>query len=301
MSEFDTITARLGDIGAKTLFFVCGSMKSGNTWLQILLDPHPEIICGGEGHFTDKLAPILQDAVNQYGRYIGWKNAQKIGGLDGYPRLGQTELIYLIRTTILLLFNAQTGGKAVAAIGEKTPDSIMAMPLLDLVFPEARFIHLVRDGCDCAASGWFHNQRMTPDWQEKNFPTLESYAAATATATATATEWAHEQRLAASFTEARPERCLTLRYEDLVDAPAGTFATALDFLGVDHDPATVAACHGRGAFASLSGGRAAGEENRGSFFRKGVAGDWRNHFSAEANSAFIREAGLWLAHFGYPE
>ena len=295
MSTHRDLTSRLSDIGNKTLFFVCGSMKSGNTWLQILLDAHPAVSCGGEAHFTDKLIPILQDAVNQYGRYIEWKNAQKIGGLDGYPRFGEPELIHLIRTSILLLFNAQVGDKAVAAIGEKTPDSIMAMPLLDLVVPEARFIHLVRDGRDCAASGWFHNKRVTPDWLEKNYATLEEYAAATAI------EWAHEQRLACEFTVARPNRSLTLRYEDLIGDTKGTLAKALDFLGIGHDAATLNTCQSQADFASLSGGRPTGDEDRGSFFRKGVAGDWRNHLSAEANAAFIREAGSWLAHFGYPE
>ena len=294
MSRPDDLSRRIGDLGRKTIFFVCGSMKSGTTWLQILLDAHPAISCGGEGHFSDKLTPILQDAVNDYGRYIDWKNKQNIGGLDGYPSLGAPHLTYLLRTAILLLFSEQSKGRRVRAVGEKTPDNISGMPLLNQIFPEAKFIHLVRDGRDCAASGWFHNSRLSPAWLAQEFPTMEAYAAATAKG------WAREQAAAVAFARERPQRCLALRYEDLIEDTATAFRSVLTFLGMPHDAATIADCCAKSDFAKLSGGRAPGKEDRASFYRKGVAGDWRNHFSAEANAAFIREAGPWLTHFGYP-
>ena len=46
-------------------------------------------------------------------------------------------------------------------------------------------------------------------------------------------------------------------------------------------------------------GRAAGEENAKSYLRKGVAGDWRNHFSDEAEAVFERHAGEALRRLGY--
>ena len=47
-------------------------------------------------------------------------------------------------------------------------------------FPRAKFIHLVRDGRDCAVSGWFHNRRISPDWLNGAHPSLDAYSAATA-------------------------------------------------------------------------------------------------------------------------
>ncbi len=102
-----------------------------------------------------------------------------------------------------------------------------------------------------------------------------------------------------TFAQQRPGRCLFVRYEDLTAAPEANLVRILDFLGLDRNPATVAECCAKSSFAKLAAGRAPGHEDPASFFRKGVAGDWRNHFSAEADAAFIREAGPWLSHFGY--
>jgi Sulfotransferase domain len=46
-------------------------------------------------------------------------------------------------------------------------------------------------------------------------------------------------------------------------------------------------------------GRKPGEEDRKSFLRKGVVGDWRNHFSSEARVTFDRYAGEELILLGY--
>ena len=46
-------------------------------------------------------------------------------------------------------------------------------------------------------------------------------------------------------------------------------------------------------------GRRPGEEDRGAFIRKGVAGDWPNHFSLEAAEVFNDLAGDALIHLGY--
>jgi hypothetical protein len=70
-------------------------------------------------------------------------------------------------------------------------------------------------------------------------------------------------------------------------------------LGVEASQALLAGCLTQASFAKFSSGRSPGEENRLSFFRKGVVGDWRNHFSAEANAVFRERAGAWLDRLGY--
>jgi hypothetical protein len=45
-------------------------------------------------------------------------------------------------------------------------------------------------------------------------------------------------------------------------------------------------------------GRRPGEEDKRSFLRKGVVGDWRNHFSQEARETFDRYAGSELILLG---
>lgn len=48
-------------------------------------------------------------------------------------------------------------------------------------------------------------------------------------------------------------------------------------------------------------GRKSGEENRGHFIRKGVAGDWKNHFTRESAEVFNRLAGKTLITLGYEQ
>lgn len=53
------------------------------------------------------------------------------------------------------------------------------------------------------------------------------------------------------------------------------------------------------SFKRLSGGRAPGEESEGHKFRKGVPGDWRNHFTAKHIKAFQDLHGDLVERLGY--
>ena len=54
-------------------------------------------------------------------------------------------------------------------------------------------------------------------------------------------------------------------------------------------------------FRKLSGGRAQGDEVRTEKYRKGVAGDWRNHFTARVAREFARWNGDLAERAGYAE
>lgn len=53
------------------------------------------------------------------------------------------------------------------------------------------------------------------------------------------------------------------------------------------------------SFERQSGGRKPGQENKGSFVRKGIVGDWRTQFTQEAREVFDRYAGDELIRLGY--
>src|SRR3546814_10996185 len=60
LSEVEELQALLASAG---VFIVTGVTKSGTTWLQRMLDSHPEIACGGESKlnvFLTQLGPALR-------------------------------------------------------------------------------------------------------------------------------------------------------------------------------------------------------------------------------------------------
>jgi len=58
-------------------------------------------------------------------------------------------------------------------------------------------------------------------------------------------------------------------------------------------------CVSSASFEKLSRGRSRGQEDPTSFFRKGVAGEWRNVFTEEDGKIFEEEAGELLVRLGY--
>lgn len=95
-----------------------------------------------------------------------------------------------------------------------------------------------------------------------------------------------------------PDRSLAVRYEDLLADTAGTFREVARLYGLPDDPETVESIVEAHRFERLTGGRSRGEEGD-SFFRKGTAGDWRNHFTEELAQLYREVAGRALADFGY--
>lgn len=92
-----------------------------------------------------------------------------------------------------------------------------------------------------------------------------------------------------------------VRYEDLLTDPRRTFATAMTSLtGKEADLDLVDLSLRRYDFAR-NAGRERGTEDRSSFFRKGIAGDWENHFTYRAGEVFDRYAGDLLTDLGYAE
>jgi hypothetical protein len=92
-----------------------------------------------------------------------------------------------------------------------------------------------------------------------------------------------------------------VRYEDLLEHPKEEVERLLGFLGVDTEEALVEHCVSQASFEKLSKGRERGEEDPSSFYRKGIAGDWKNYFTEEDRRVFKEEAGELLIRLGYEE
>lgn len=291
--DFDALHDAVARVRSKQVFFIGGAPKSGTTWLQLLLNAHAGISCHGEGHFANRLLPTLTKAMKVYNTTINLKNQSIFEGLEGQPLFTNRHVFYLVTVAISLMLCRPEKANAAQIVGDKTPDNVQFFPLLATLFPQARFIHIIRDGRDCAVSAWFHNLRLNSTQLASKFPSFDKFAEHIAQI------WVANVGGGARFAAENPARCLSIRYEDLSADPLNVLDQVCTFLGASRDAATLRACLAAADFDRLSGGRPRGEEDRRSFFRRGLPGDWRNHFDARTERAFRMRAEPWLSNFRY--
>lgn len=90
-----------------------------------------------------------------------------------------------------------------------------------------------------------------------------------------------------------------LKYEDLLADGLQALSHAMSTLtGEPADPDRIRMALNKFSFERQSG-RPTGQEDRSSFLRKGIVGDWRHHFSRQSAEVFDRYAGQTLITTGY--
>lgn len=278
-------------LAACQLFFVGGAPRSGTTWLQSLLDSHPEVSCHGEGLFMKHLAEPLEAMMEERRQALTAKNSRVFRHTGGYKLPQPEDVEFLLGTAVLLALERQSAGKACRAIGEKTPENVFFFTRLKRLFPGAKFIGIARDPRDVLTSAWhfFHKPTVGEDDAAAKIPFIRSALPSLD----------NGARTMLALREQYPSDCMIVTYERMREAPAPVAAQLFRFLGVSDGGDVVADCVARTSFAALSGGRSAGVAQDGSFFRKGVVGDWHSTLSPEMNEMILRELGWMFPHFGW--
>jgi hypothetical protein len=99
---------------------------------------------------------------------------------------------------------------------------------------------------------------------------------------------------------------IRLRYEAVVADTAREMSQLFECLDIVMPQGLLKAIIRRNRFERLTvgrkfwqQGRGPGQENPTSHFRKGIVGDWRNHFNQDHRQRFKELAGDWLVEMGY--
>ena len=133
------------------LLFVVGAPRSGTTWLQGMLGDRPEIATPQE---TDLFRLYLDPVVQAWNRQVTAASTESGRRRKGLPFV-LTEAEFLTATGALLssVLAAVLRMKPTAeVVVEKSPAHSLSIDTIVRYAPEARFIHMVRDGRDAAAS-----------------------------------------------------------------------------------------------------------------------------------------------------
>jgi hypothetical protein len=155
-------------------------------------------------------------------------------GIAALEGKGREESDALIANFVEGLFRPASERVSAARWCEKTPRNVLFMERLYQLFPDMRFIHIVRDGRDVVAS--MMRRGFWPVAAGHEFPTLAAYQG-DITPRLAAGYWAEVLALAETFTtRIPPSSYFELRLEDLVSRPDSLLQELCEFLGEDFDP-----------------------------------------------------------------
>jgi len=310
-----------------TVFFVAGEMRSGTSWLRRTLSAHPEVVCGHEGSFfgwgySREEIPVYAGPVSSFTRALAvseefkvWHDLPWNQWSDGY----EEDLRNLTRLSIDYFLAKEVARTGKRIVGDKSPQHTGNLDEIYEIYPDARVIHIVRDGRDVAVSVMHHWWRLAKDQPEGVFDLTpeeleirDAYLRDKEGFLASGRSIFMEERLAQlarrwsdrigeahrDGTALYGESYLEIRYEDLLRNTPETLRRILELLGARTDDGTIERCIQASSFERASN-RRQGEEDSGSFFRKGVAGDWRGVFTERDRELYSDIAGERLAEMGY--
>lgn len=206
--------------------FLVGQGRSGTTLFQQMLDAHPELSMIRETFFMPRL---IED----------WRLLYRDGHLDTdaiveatrgrldelglEPGEAKRRMDALVEPTPASVIRAICTGPAEregkSAWGDKTPRYVMHIPTLARTFPDARFVHLTRDGRDVWLS-----------YRDQGFGPTDLRTAAY--------EW--NRRVGTGRKAGRrlgSERYREVRYEDLIEDPERVLRSVCSFIDLPFDDA----------------------------------------------------------------
>ncbi|HKY95320.1 MAG TPA: sulfotransferase [Kiloniellales bacterium] len=271
------------------LFFCTGLAKSGTTYLQALLNSHPQISCAEEQDLW-RLIELLREMATRYNQRAVTLDL-RTGG-HGRPAFDAGALRDLARSAMLAIVHGRAAGKPIA--GAKDNRMFDRLDVCGAMFPEARFLCIVRNPLDRAVSAWHHNLRLAEREQDPRHSELMLRHGGLE-------GWArhlcglHRTDMAAFLAASQTrERRLLLRYEDLVLDPLPQLRRTLAFLGAEADEATLSAMLERTSLAALRSSAA-----EPAFFRSGAISAGAGELPTSLRLALASDFAVDMAQLGY--
>lgn len=130
--------------------FVVGCPRSGTTWVQLLLAEHPEVVTAPE---TQIFAYYLDHFQRQWRHEHEGPAAEEQGTVGLSRLLSDQEFDALCRATALrVLRRIATRNPDAGTVVEKSPRHALHVEWIHRLFPEARFLHVIRDPRDTVSS-----------------------------------------------------------------------------------------------------------------------------------------------------
>lgn len=279
--------------------FVVGVSRSGTTLQRLMLDAHPHLAIPAETRFLPELIDLVESgggpaaAAAMVTRHERWNDF----GLSAELLRGRMEDVrpFNAGQAARAFFELYAEGQGKPRWGDKSPPYVTELARLHRVLPEARFIHVIRDGRAVAAS------LLRREWGKRR-------------PRAIARRWVREVRAARDAGRRLPAGAYTeVRYEELVVDPEPILRRICELVEIRFDSAMLD-YHAR-AQRRLSelqdlqtaAGHTFARERRMTQFgllsdppRAERADAWRDELTDDQRRAVEAVAGELLGELGYP-
>jgi len=204
--------------------FIVGTGRCGTTLLRLMLDAHPELAIPPETHFIPAALSACRRSLRPRRAFLRAATSAPFWldhGMDEGALAGRLEAVrpFNVGDALRAFYRLYSEGRGKTRWGDKTPYYVLHMRDIQRALPEARFVHLIRDGRDVALS--FKGLWFGPD-----------------SAASAAEHWV--SRITAARRQA-PSLAgyLEIRYEDLVLRPEATLRRVCDFIALGWSPAVL--------------------------------------------------------------
>jgi hypothetical protein len=257
--------------------------RSGTTLLRVMLDRHSQLAVPDESYFVPQLAD----------RHLRHVDAEEF--IDDLRRLNAlAEWEVPLDEVRARLRDGMPVGEAIATVyavyaddrgkprwGDKTPMYMQNLRLLERLFPDALYVHLIRDGRD-AATSFLAMPRgiVTETWMHPGTPA--DFAC----------QWRTEVAGARRLGRRVGSRYLEVRYEELVADVEPTLRRICSFARLEYEPALL-------EYANHVDVSAKPHQQRLKQPPTSGLRDWRRQMSAGDVAAFEHVAGDLLRDLGY--
>ncbi len=224
---------------SKGPIFIIGAARSGTTLLQYMLRSHPDLsLPTAESHFfipiynrrnefgdltkQTNLRNLLREIYNTKSIFFD----EDVHGIE-FDINTLTSLLHkqgraTVPSVISGIFEANAEGEGKNRWGDKTPYYILHLEILLEMFPNAQFVHLIRDGRDCALSMLERS---------KDLKIVNIYHAAYT--------WNKYVEAGCTFGRNHPNCYFGIRYEDILNKPEEAMHSLCTFLSIAYNDSII--------------------------------------------------------------
>lgn len=269
-----------GNIFDKQFIFVIGAPRSGTTWLQTLLGENTSIATTVELTIFHKyIGPWVdaweseQASISSQKWYLGqpmiWSEEEFNGFIKDFLQKSYSKVL--------------EKNSGASHILDKHPGYTFQVDLIKKWFPNAKFIHLIRDGRNVANSLVQVRKKLGKGYGTKNFDTA-------------ALQWSqfvNEAKKASKFSD----DYLEVRYEDLVENTTEELSKILHFCDIHVSIESVRATSEKFDYKTMKANRVSQEESikiTSAHFNQD-----KSELSSYQDYLFNKVAGSLLIELGY--